>query len=117
MQWLRGWLGFTGVAHRLEFVRIWRGAAWYNDSIATAPEGQPPPSTLSTSRWYYCWVDETKTSPGKIWQLSYISVSINVILFGEAVEKIQRAIGQIVPGQRRYLIRIFGLEQACTCRS
>ena len=30
--------GFTGVSHRLEFVRSWGGAEWYNDSIATAPE-------------------------------------------------------------------------------
>jgi len=29
---------FLGVAHRLEFVRSWGGAEWYNDSIATAPE-------------------------------------------------------------------------------
>jgi UDP-N-acetylmuramoylalanine--D-glutamate ligase len=30
--------GFRGVAHRLEWVRQWGGADWYNDSIATAPE-------------------------------------------------------------------------------
>lgn len=30
--------GFTGVPHRMEFVRSWGGAGWYNDSIATAPE-------------------------------------------------------------------------------
>jgi UDP-N-acetylmuramoylalanine--D-glutamate ligase len=30
--------GFSGVPHRLEFVRTWGGADWYNDSIATAPE-------------------------------------------------------------------------------
>jgi UDP-N-acetylmuramoylalanine--D-glutamate ligase len=30
--------GFTGVPHRLELVRRWGGAEWYNDSIATAPE-------------------------------------------------------------------------------
>ena len=30
--------GFTGVEHRLEFVKSWGGADWYNDSIATAPE-------------------------------------------------------------------------------
>lgn len=29
---------FRGVPHRLEFVRELRGARWYNDSIATAPE-------------------------------------------------------------------------------
>ncbi len=29
---------FRGVPHRLEFVRELRGAKWYNDSIATAPE-------------------------------------------------------------------------------
>lgn len=33
-----GIIGFTGVSHRLEFVRHWGGADWYNDSIATAPE-------------------------------------------------------------------------------
>ena len=29
---------FRGVPHRLELVREWNGAHWYNDSIATAPE-------------------------------------------------------------------------------
>jgi UDP-N-acetylmuramoylalanine--D-glutamate ligase len=33
-----GLAGFTGVEHRLEFVREWHGARWYNDSIASAPE-------------------------------------------------------------------------------
>ena len=31
-------VGFTGVEHRLELVGDRRGARWYNDSIATAPE-------------------------------------------------------------------------------
>jgi UDP-N-acetylmuramoylalanine--D-glutamate ligase len=29
---------FRGVEHRLELVREWNGARWYNDSIATTPE-------------------------------------------------------------------------------
>lgn len=33
-----GVLGFGGVPHRLEYIRTWGGAKWYNDSIATAPE-------------------------------------------------------------------------------
>ncbi|NPA06944.1 MAG: UDP-N-acetylmuramoyl-L-alanine--D-glutamate ligase [Chloroflexi bacterium] len=32
-----GVAGFTGVPHRLELVRVHRGVAWYNDSIATTP--------------------------------------------------------------------------------
>lgn len=34
----RGVEGFTGVEHRLEWVRRWGGADWYNNTIATAPE-------------------------------------------------------------------------------
>ncbi|MBL8055775.1 MAG: hypothetical protein JNK29_03710, partial [Anaerolineales bacterium] len=33
-----GLAGFQGVEHRLEFVREWQGARWYNDSMASAPE-------------------------------------------------------------------------------
>ena len=33
-----GIMEFTGIPHRLEYVRSWGGADWYNDSIATAPE-------------------------------------------------------------------------------
>ncbi len=33
-----GIAGFTGVEHRLEFIRERAGVTWYNDSIATAPE-------------------------------------------------------------------------------
>lgn len=33
-----GITGFKGVEHRLQFIRRYHGAAWYNDSIATAPE-------------------------------------------------------------------------------
>ncbi|MCZ6530651.1 MAG: UDP-N-acetylmuramoyl-L-alanine--D-glutamate ligase [Chloroflexi bacterium] len=35
---LAGVQGFTGLEHRLEFVRSVRSADWYNDSMATAPE-------------------------------------------------------------------------------
>jgi len=30
--------GFVGIPHRLEFIRSWGGADWYNDSIATTPK-------------------------------------------------------------------------------
>ncbi|MEJ5202680.1 MAG: UDP-N-acetylmuramoyl-L-alanine--D-glutamate ligase, partial [Anaerolineales bacterium] len=35
---IAGIRGFTGVPHRLEYVRTLHGVDWYNDSIATAPE-------------------------------------------------------------------------------
>jgi UDP-N-acetylmuramoylalanine--D-glutamate ligase len=34
----QGAASLAGVEHRLEFIRSWGGADWYNDSIATAPE-------------------------------------------------------------------------------
>lgn len=34
----QGIVSFKGLAHRLEHIRKWGGADWYNDSIATAPE-------------------------------------------------------------------------------
>ncbi|MDH5606854.1 MAG: UDP-N-acetylmuramoyl-L-alanine--D-glutamate ligase [Anaerolineae bacterium] len=34
----QGVAGFTGVPHRLEFVRRWKDTDWYNDSKATGPE-------------------------------------------------------------------------------
>jgi len=35
---VEGVIGFAGVEHRLERVRIWKGIEWINDSVATAPE-------------------------------------------------------------------------------
>ncbi len=35
---INGVEALSGVDHRLEYIRTWNGADWYNDSIATAPE-------------------------------------------------------------------------------
>lgn len=83
--------GFTGAAHRLEFVRNWGGADWYNDSIATAPERsmaairsfQEPLVLLAGGR--------DKNLP---WQDFADLVSKRVrclVLFGEAAPIIQKA--------------------------
>lgn len=83
--------GFTGIPHRLEFVREWGGADWYNDSIATAPE-----RTIAAIRSFHeplvllaggrdkdlSWKDFASVVRERVKQL---------ILFGEASEKIQRA--------------------------
>jgi UDP-N-acetylmuramoylalanine--D-glutamate ligase len=107
--------GFTGVAHRLQFVRSWGGADWYNDSIATAPE-----RTLAAIRSF----DEPlvlllggrdKNLPwGELAKVVHQRVD-HVVLFGEAEEKIFQALQQVTPSQAGSpltITRCSGLRQA-----
>jgi UDP-N-acetylmuramoylalanine--D-glutamate ligase len=79
---------FRGVAHRLEFIREWEGARWYNDSIATAPE-----RTIAAIRSF----DEPiiLLLGGRDKDLPWEDLAAlcrervdHVVLFGEAAEKI-----------------------------
>jgi UDP-N-acetylmuramoylalanine--D-glutamate ligase len=108
-----GVAGFTGVAHRLEFVRMWRGAAWYNDSIATAPERTTAAIHSFTEPLVLLLGGRDKDLPWEdLADLIHERVD-HVILFGEAAGKINHAIGQIIPGQRPYTLSVFpGLQQA-----
>lgn len=84
--------GFAGVPHRLEYVRTFHGAAWYNDSIATAPE-----RTLAAIRSFDKPIvlllgGRDKNLP---WQslVDEIRKQVkHVIVFGEASEKILKAL-------------------------
>lgn len=94
--------GFHGVPHRLEFVRSWRGAQWYNDSIATAPE-----RTLAAIRSFsgplilllggrdkeLPWEELAKVIHERV---------DHVILFGEAAGKIEAALGARQAGMRPF---------------
>ena len=90
---------FHGVAHRLELVREWNGARWYNDSIATTPE-----RTIAAIRSF----DEPIVlllggrDKNLLWEelaaLVHERVD-HVVLFGEAAEKINAALGAPVLGQ------------------
>jgi len=84
---------FRGVAHRLEFVREWNGAKWYNDSIATAPE-----RTMAAIRSF----DEpiVLLLGGRDKKLPWDSLVDlirervdHVVLFGEAAELISTSLG------------------------
>jgi len=96
--------GFTGVAHRLEFVRRWGGADWYNDSIATAPERamaairsfDEPLVLLAGGR-------DKKLPWADFADLVHRRVD-HLILFGEAVELIRQAVGESGTGERPYTI-------------
>jgi UDP-N-acetylmuramoylalanine--D-glutamate ligase len=98
--------GFTGVAHRLEFVRSWGGADWYNDSIATAPERaiaaiqsfERPLILLAGGR--------DKDLPwDKLAALVKQKVD-HLIIFGEAREIVSRAVAAQPDDERPYSIDI-----------
>jgi UDP-N-acetylmuramoylalanine--D-glutamate ligase len=101
--------GFAGVPHRLEFVRTLRGAHWYNDSIATAPERaiaamqsfQEPLVLLAGGR-------DKKLPWENFARLVHERVD-HLILFGEAADLISAALGQLQPGERPYSLN------RCSC--
>jgi len=89
---------FRGVAHRLEFVREWNGAKWYNDSIATAPErtmaairsfDEPIILLLGGRDKDLPWEDLVSLCRERV---------DHVVLFGEAAGKIAGIFGKQVPG-------------------
>jgi UDP-N-acetylmuramoylalanine--D-glutamate ligase len=91
--------GFSGVPHRLEYVRTWHGADWYNDSIATAPERamaairsfDEPLVLLAGGRDKNLpWADFARLVQTRVDHL---------ILFGEAAGKIQKALEESGPQQ------------------
>ncbi len=96
---LAGIEGFQGVPHRLEFVRNWHGADWYNDSIATAPE-----RTIAAIRSFGGGLilllgGRDKNLPwedlGRLIRERVVieGQCVHVVIFGEAGQKIQAAVG------------------------
>jgi len=95
-----GIVSFEGVPHRLEFVRGWGAADWYNDSIATTPERaiaalqsfEEPIVLLAGGR--------DKDLPWqKFGQVVREKVD-HLILFGEAGDLIETVVGKTDPGER-----------------
>jgi UDP-N-acetylmuramoylalanine--D-glutamate ligase len=83
---------FRGVPHRLQFVRSWRGADWYNDSIATAPERTIAAIRSFVEPLVLLVGGRDKDLP---WDDFAELVSRRVdhlVIFGEAADKILRAV-------------------------
>jgi UDP-N-acetylmuramoylalanine--D-glutamate ligase len=96
--------GFRSVAHRLEFVREWNGAKWYNDSIATAPERTIAAIHSFEEPVVLLLGGRDKNLPwGDLAALVHERVD-HVVLFGEAAEIIAAALGKQVPGQRPFTL-------------
>lgn len=104
---------FRGVPHRLELVREWNGVRWYNDSIATAPERsiaavrafeEPIVLLLGGRDKDLPWEDLIRLADERVDHL---------VLFGEAAEKIQKAVDSLGSGKRRFSVtRAGGLQEA-----
>lgn len=86
--------GFTGVKHREQLVRVVNGVSWINDSIATAPE-----RTLAALKAFKEPIVLLLGGRDKNLPWDELAAEIHrrvdhVVLFGEAADKIARAIGE-----------------------
>lgn len=105
--------GFRGVAHRLEHVRTWRGVEWYNDSIATAPERVRAALRAFSEPLVLLLGGRDKHLPWDELAADIRQRVDHVVIFGEAAEKIQQAIGTPSFGERPFTItRCQRLEEA-----
>lgn len=108
--------GFTGVEHRLEFVRSWGGADWYNDSIATAPE-----RTIAALRSFdqplvLLAGGRDKDLPWETLVALIRQKVDHLVIFGEAREIVSQAVVAQPGGDRPYSIDICeGLDSALQC--
>lgn len=90
---------FTGVPHRLEFVRTVRGADWYNDSIATAPERTLAALQSFQGPLVLLLGGRDKDLPWEKLAEQVHSRVRHAVLFGEAAELISRALGTVRAGE------------------
>ncbi len=103
---------FGGVAHRLELVRNQGGVCWYNDSIATAPE-----RTMAAIRSFEEPIvlllgGRDKNLPWEeLARLVHKRVD-HVVLFGEAADKIDRALQAEKAARPFSLKRVGSLREA-----
>ncbi|MDY6866616.1 MAG: UDP-N-acetylmuramoyl-L-alanine--D-glutamate ligase [Chloroflexota bacterium] len=108
-----GIVAFEGVPHRLEFVREYGGADWYNDSIATAPERTIAALESFDRPIILLAGGRDKNLPwDKLATLIREKVD-HLILFGEAAELIHEAVGEANPFLRPQTIdHCKGLKEA-----
>ncbi len=96
--------GFTGLAHRLEFVRQFQGASWFNDSIATAPERTIAAILSFTEPLVLLLGGRDKKLPwGDLADLVHQRVD-HLVVFGEASPIILKALGSQQPGVRPFTL-------------
>ncbi|MEA3351264.1 MAG: UDP-N-acetylmuramoyl-L-alanine--D-glutamate ligase [Chloroflexota bacterium] len=98
--------GFEGVPHRLEYVRSWGGADWYNDSIATAPERAIAAMRSFDEPLVLLAGGKDKDLPWEDFAQLVRRRVDHLIIFGDASEKVIRAVDAAGPSERPYSISI-----------
>ncbi len=102
---------FRGVPHRLELIREWNGARWYNNSMASAPERSMAAIRSFDEPLVLLLGGRDKNLPwNSLADLVHQRVE-HVVLFGEAAGIIEAALGP-VSGQTRTQVRVRGLREA-----
>jgi UDP-N-acetylmuramoylalanine--D-glutamate ligase len=108
-----GITNFTGVPHRLEFVREWNGAAWYDDSIATSPERAIAGMDSFDEPLVLLAGGRDKDLPWEAFGQKVRQKVDHLVLFGEAGNLIEKTIGDVKPDQRPFTIdRCENLQEA-----
>ena len=104
---------FRGVPHRLEFVREFNGARWYNNSIATAPERTIAVIHAFDEPIVLLLGGRDKDLP---WEelMQLVSERVDhVVLFGEAADKIEKTVAGLGSNAKRFSVaRVNGLQEA-----
>jgi UDP-N-acetylmuramoylalanine--D-glutamate ligase len=104
---------FQGVEHRLEFVRELYGVSWYNDSIATAPERAMAAVRAFDEPIVLMLGGRDKDLPWEDLAALIHERVDHVVLFGEAAEKIEKAVTNSKSGKRtKSVARCSGLHEA-----
>lgn len=104
---------FQGVPHRLEFVRRWRQADWYNDSIATTPERARAAIRSFDEPLVLLAGGRDKDLPWEEFARLVAQRVRHLILFGEAGPKILQAVEAADARRQGVQIDIFpGLDPA-----
>lgn len=108
-----GIVDFKGVPHRLEFVRNWGGADWYNDSIATTPERAIAALESFDAPIVLLAGGRDKDLPWERFGKMVREKVDHLVLFGEAAALIEQAIGPISRGTRPFTVdKCTGLKKA-----
>ncbi len=103
---------FRGIPHRLEYIRTWGGGDWYNDSIATAPERAIAAIKSFSEPLILLAGGKDKDLP---WDEFAALVTRRVkilILFGDAVGIISKALAQYEEGSETTIVTCSSLHDA-----